>query len=166
MWSFSVAPQLSVLPYTAYMSDFYGVSTPRQTYLSCYYYYIKQYFLCQEKLLFYTIMNNIINENEIIYTLHTLKYLRNILIPVHHPVNLYILVLNLIQHYIISTNYILIISSKADPLSKIGSHIRKLLYILDSSIYLLYGLYCHLFIIFGNILFNILSILCYNRVNP
>ena len=72
-----------------------------------------------------------------------LKYLRNILIPIHHPVNLYILVSNLIQHYIIPANYILIIRPEADSLSKIRYHIGKLLYILKSGIYLLNGFYCH-----------------------
>ena len=51
LWSFSVAPQPTVLPYTAYLSDFYGVSAPKQIYLSCYYYYMKQYFLCQGKFI-------------------------------------------------------------------------------------------------------------------
>ena len=68
------------------------------------------------------------------------KYLRNILIPIHHPVNLHIFFPDLIQHNIISTNHIFIIRAKADPLSKISSHIGKLLYILNSSIYLLNGL--------------------------
>ena len=71
------------------------------------------------------------------------KYLRNIPMPIHHPVNLYILISNLIQHYIIPANHILIIRPEADSLGKIRSHIRKLLYILKSGIYLLNGFYCH-----------------------
>ncbi len=95
-----------------------------------------------------------------------LKYLRNILMPIHHPVNLHILFSNLIQHNIIPTNHIFIIRPEADPFSKISSHIVKLLYILNSSIYLLNSLYCHFFIVFRNILFNVLHVLCHNRVNP
>ena len=77
-----------------------------------------------------------------------LKYLRNILIPIHYPVNLHILIPNLIQHHIISGNRILIIRPEADSFRKVSSHIRKLLYILDSSIYLLNGFYCHFFIVY------------------
>ena len=62
------------------------------------------------------------------------KYLRNILIPIHHPVNLHIFFPDLIQHNIISTNHIFIIRAKADPLSKISSHIGKLLYTAISSL--------------------------------
>ena len=51
--------------------------------------------------------------------------------PIHHPVNLHILFSNLIQHNIILANHILIIRPEADSLSKIRSHIRKLLYILN-----------------------------------
>lgn len=97
---------------------------------------------------------------------HNLKYLHNILIPIHSPANLHIFFPNLIQHNIIPANHIFIIRPETDPLSKISSHIGKLLYILNSSIYLLNGLYCHFFIIFCNILFNVLQVLCYNRVDP
>ena len=62
--------------------------------------------------------------------------------------------------------HIFIIRSEADPFSKISSRIGKLLYILNSSIYLLNGLYCHFFIVFRNILFNVLQVLCHNRINP
>ena len=53
--------------------------------------------------------------------------------PIHHPVNLYILISNLIQHYIIPANHILIIRPEADSLGKIRPHIWKLLYILKSA---------------------------------
>lgn len=76
--------------------------------------------------------------------------------PIHHPVNLHILFSNLIQHNIIPTNHIFIIRPEADSLGKISSHIRKLLYILKSGIYLPNGLYSHFFIVFGNILFHFL----------
>ena len=76
--------------------------------------------------------------------------------PIHHPVNLHILFSNLIQHNIIPTNHIFIIRSEANPFSKISSRIGKLLYILNSSIYLLNGVYCHFFIVFRNILFHFL----------
>lgn len=73
------------------------------------------------------------------------KYFRNILIPIHNPVNLHILFSNLIQHNIIPANHIFIIRLEADSLSKTSPHIGKLLYILNLSIYLLNGLYCHFF---------------------
>lgn len=96
----------------------------------------------------------------------SLKYLRNILIPIHNPVNLHIFFSNFIQHNIIPANHILIIRPEADSLGKISSHIRKLLYILKSGIYLLNGVYCHFFIVFSNIFFNNLQVLCHNRINP
>ena len=100
------------------------------------------------------------------YLLFALKYFRNILKPIQHPINLYIFFSNLVQHNIISTNHISIIRPKADPFRKVSSHIRKLLYIFKLGIYLLNGFHCHFLIIFCNMLFNVFLVFRHNGIKP
>ena len=84
------------------------------------------------KFLIYTYL---VSFTAIILTKITLlKYPRNILILIYHPINLYRFLNNLIQHNIILPHHILIVRLKTHTLGQVRTNVRELLYIRQSSI--------------------------------
>lgn len=87
--------------------------------------------------------------------LYLVKYPYNILIPINHTINLYILFSNFVDNHIIFPYRIFVICPKADPFGKIRPHSRKHLKIFKFSVNFLYCLCSIFFIILSNVIPNI-----------
>ena len=88
----------------------------------------------------------------------------DILISVDYTINLYVLVTNLVENHIFFPYRIFIVCPKADSFGEIRSHFRKHLKILKFTIKLFYSLRSIFFVIFGNIIPDILQISYNNRL--
>ena len=93
----------------------------------------------------------------VITSLLSIKDSRDILISVNYTINLYIFVTDLVDNNIIFPYRIFIICPKADPFGEIQPHFRKHLKVFKFTVNFLYGLCCIFFVIFSNIIPNILS---------
>ena len=114
----------------------------------------------------FTIIYNKVLPFFITTKLYSIKDSRNILISVNYTINLYIFVTNLVDNHIIFPYRIFIICPKADPFGEIRPHSRKHLKIFKFTINLFYRLRSIFLVVFGNIIPDVLQILCNNRIDP
>ena len=114
----------------------------------------------------FTIIYNKVLPFFITTKLYSIKDSRDILISVNYTINLYIFVTDLIDDHIIFPYRIFIICPKADPFGEIRPHSRKHLKIFKFIINLFYRLRSIFLVVFGNIIPDVLQILCNNRIDP
>ena len=102
----------------------------------------------------------------VIKFLLSVKDSSDILIPVNHTINLYILVSYFVDNHIIFPYRIFIICPKADSFGEIRLHSRKHLKIFKLIINLFYRLRSIFLVVFGNVIPNILQIPPHDGQHP